>query len=241
LVLPNSKGTEADLRLHYGINRPCRVIYNPIDLAHHKIAMLEPVRDMQFDRFTFVHVGRFEEVKNHLLMLKAVQRLAAHSFQVLLIGYGPLEDKIRHTIKQMNIQDKIVFLGYRDADHVARYIARSQCLVMTSLSEGFPNVLLEALGCGVPAISTDCNSGPREMLCAHWEPTAACNGVELCDYGILVPVNDADALAQAMLMMMENETMRLRYATLATERASFFDMPTIMQQYKAVIAEPVQH
>lgn len=236
LILPNSQGIAADLMQHYGIKNPCQVIYNPIDLPLHKTLMQRPVRDIQFDKFTFVHIGRFEEVKNHQLLLEAVQKLNAPAFQVLLIGYGPLEDEIRQSITQMNIQEKIVFLGYREAEHVASYIARSHCLVMTSLAEGFPNVLLEALASGVPIISTDCNSGPREILCKNCAPTAQCSGVELSDYGILVPVNDAASLAKAMLLMMEDEAMRLRYAAISAERAACFNLPDIMQQYQSVIS-----
>lgn len=235
LILPNSKGIEADLKQHYGVSSPCRVIYNPIDLPLHQTLMQRPVKDIPFNKFTFVHIGRFEAVKNHQLLLDAVQRLGEHTFQVLLIGYGPMEDPIRRAINQMQIQDKIVFLGYREAEHVASYIAHSHSLVMTSLAEGFPNVLLEALASGVPIISTDCNSGPREILCTHCEPTAQCRGVELSDYGILVPVNDADALAKAMLLMMEDEAMRQRYAKISSERAACFNLPDIMLQYQSVI------
>ncbi len=234
LILPNSQGIQLDLQQQYEIRRPCRVIYNPIDLTRHQQDMNSRVDDIAFDRFTFIHVGRFEAVKDHELLLQAVVRLKAESFQVLLIGYGPLEDLITDKIAQLGIQNKIVFLGYREASHVAPYIARSQCLVMTSRTEGFPNVLLEALASGIPVISTDCNSGPREILSRQYNPEARCTGVEPSDYGILVPVADADALAKAMLLMLQDTGLRNEYAAHALSRAACYDLPVIMKQYAAV-------
>lgn len=239
LLLPNSLGIEQDLVGNHGITRPCQVIYNPIDLAANRLDMAQPVTDVAFDRFTFIVVGRFEAVKNHALLLQAVQLLKDEHFQVLLIGYGPLEDKLQQAIERLGLREKIIFLGYREANHVARYLTQSNCFVMTSRSEGFPNVLLEALACGLPAISTDCNTGPREILTTQFAPATEKGAIEMGTYGLLVPVDDATALASAMRLILNDPALCSQYASKAAERAACFDISIIMHQYADVFKKYV--
>jgi glycosyltransferase involved in cell wall biosynthesis len=102
---------------------------------------------------------------------------------------------------------------------------------LTSDSEGFPNALLEALTCGTPVISTDCPTGPRELLDGAFTPTKHSMGVEKTAFGLLIPVNDATALANAMLTMMDDYALRIEYAAAGIRRAKNFDVPIIMKQF----------
>ena len=233
VIVPNSAGIQHDLTEHFKLHNPFMVINNPINIARQQKDTAEVVEDFPFDSFTFSHVARIEKGKNHELVLAAVQKIKHRNFKVLLIGQGPREEAIKILAHQMGIQDKIVFLGYRR--NVVKYVAKSQCHLLTSDSEGFPNALLEALACGTPVISTDCLTGPRELLAGKFVANLHCNSIEKANYGLLVPVNDAAALAAAMEMLMDDEGLRLQYAGAGIKRARDFDLPVIMTQFAGLL------
>ncbi|CAN5189086.1 N/A [soil metagenome] len=229
LIAPNSAGIQYDLTTNFHLTNPFAVIHNPINIAMQQRDMAEIVEDVDFSNFTFSHVATIEKRKNHELLLVAIQKIQHRNFKVLIIGRGPLEEHIKTLAHKMGISDKIVFLGYRR--NVVKYVARSQCHLLTSDSEGFPNALLEALACGTPVISTDCPTGPRELLDGSFTPTKHSAGVEKTPFGLLIPVNDATALADAMLAMMDNDALRNEYAAAGIRRAKDFDLPIIMKQF----------
>jgi N-acetylgalactosamine-N,N'-diacetylbacillosaminyl-diphospho-undecaprenol 4-alpha-N-acetylgalactosaminyltransferase len=229
VIVPNSAGIQYDLTTNFQLANQFCVINNPVNITRQQKEMCEPAEDFTFQSFTFSHVARIEKGKNHALVLQAVAKIKHRNFKVLLIGQGPQEENIKAMAHKMGISDKIVFLGYRS--NVVKYVARSQCHLLTSDSEGFPNALLEALACGTPVISTDCPTGPRELLAGTFAPGKHCVGIEKNNYGLLIPVNDAAALAEAMVMMMDKETLRSHYAAVGINRAKDFDLSIIMKQY----------
>jgi N-acetylgalactosamine-N,N'-diacetylbacillosaminyl-diphospho-undecaprenol 4-alpha-N-acetylgalactosaminyltransferase len=229
VIVPNSVGIQYDLTRHFKLTNPFTVINNPINIALQQKDMAENVEDFPFESFTFSHVARIEKGKNHELVLAAVQKIQHRNFKVLLIGQGPQDENIKVLAHKMGVSDKIVFLGYRR--NVVKYVAKSQCHLLTSDSEGFPNALLEALACGTPVISTDCPTGPRELLAGSFSPDKHSSGVEKTCNGLLIPVNDANALAEAMLAMMDNDSLRNEYAAAGIRRAKDFDLPIIITQY----------
>ena len=233
IIVPNSVGIKNDLIKNFKLTNKFIVINNPVNITTQQKDMCETVEDFTFDDFTFSHVARIEKGKNHALVLAAVNKIKNRNFKVLLIGQGPQEEAIKAQAQKMGISDKIVFLGYRR--NVVKYVARSQCHLLTSDSEGFPNALLEALACSTPVISTDCPTGPRELLAGSISQNTNCGGVEKTTYGLLILVNDATALANAMLMMMDEEPLRKQYASLGIKRAKDFDLPIIMKQYAELL------
>lgn len=233
VIVPNSMGIKYDLTKNFHLKNEFIVIHNPVNIAMQQKAMREAVEDFSYDNFTFSHVARIEKGKNHTLVLTAVKKIENRDFKVLLVGQGPQEETIKALAQKMGISNKIVFLGYRQ--NVVKYIARSKCHLLTSDAEGFPNALLEALACGTPVISTDCPTGPRELLSGKFLLDHHCNGVDKSDYGLLIPVNDADALAKAMLMMMDDDALRIQYASAGIARAKDFDLPIIMKQYEDLL------
>ena len=233
IIVPNSVGIKHDLTKNFNLINEFIVINNPINITMQQKDMCEVVEDFTFDNFTFSHVARIEKGKNHELVLAAVNKIKYRNFKVLLIGQGPQEENIKAQAHKMGISDKIVFLGYRR--NVVKYVVRSQCHLLTSDSEGFPNALLEALACSTAVISTDCPTGPGELLTGSILQNSYCDGVEKTTYGLLIPVNDAEALAKAMLMMMDDEALRTQYASLGIKRAKDFDLPIIMKQYAGLL------
>ena len=88
--------------------------------------------------------------------------LPESNVNLILLGDGNRKSHLKNICKDLNILDKVHFLGYQDNPY--KYLKKSKFLVLSSKNEGMPNVILEALACEVPVISFDCLSGPSEMI-----------------------------------------------------------------------------
>ena len=119
--------------------------------------------------------------------------------------------------------------------NVKEYLLNSDCFVLASNTEGFPNVLLEAMAVGLPVISTNCLSGPLEILNDNEPITIAKGEFYLAKYGILINVDDDIALSKAILFLRNNEDQRKTYCDLGFQKAQNFSLPKIYDQVKHLI------
>ena len=236
LVLANSHAMKDDLRDNLNVKTPIEVIYNPVDIQELQAKMLNPV-NISFSKnsFYFVAVGNFRKEKNFPLVLDAFAMLQELDCKLLLVGDGPLEDAFKQKVSDLGIGEKVVFCG-RD-NNPFKYIHKCDSFILCSDVEGFPNVLLEAIACGMPVISTDCRSGPREMLAPLTDPNQ-----QLTDhfseeaFGILTPVGNAAIMAQAMKKMITDETLRNRLKEKSIRRAADFDISIIRKYFEKAFA-----
>lgn len=128
-------------------------------------------------------VGNLKAVKNHSLLLHAFAALDIPEARLMLLGQGQNEASLRTLAQDLGIADSVIFAGFHPDP--AQFYASADLFVLSSDHEGFGNVIVEALSYGLDVVSTDCPSGPAEILQ---------NG----RFGHLVPVGDAHALASAM-------------------------------------------
>jgi glycosyltransferase involved in cell wall biosynthesis len=169
------------------------------------------------ERKTIVAVGRLVPQKDHATLLRAVALAQGEMpCRLVLIGSGPERAALERLAGSLGIADLVSFLGYRANPYP--YIAAADLFVLSSRHEGMPNVLLEALACGRPIVSTDCPSGPRELLAdgAH---------------GALVPVGDAAQLAKAMARVLRDPPTPEHQIA----RARLYDLDNIAARYADVI------
>ncbi len=123
-----------------------------------------------------------------LILIDAYIRSAIKQ-KLLLIGEDSIEESIKDKINQEGIEDRVLLKGYMDNPYP--YIKDAKALVLASNAEGLPTVLIEALILGTPVVSTDCPTGPKEILTG-----------ELAEF--LSPVGDRDALAHNIRKVIEN-------------------------------------
>lgn len=236
LVLTNSYSMQTDLVEHFKVKTPVTVIYNPVDLQFIRTSKNE-ASEFVFEKgiFHFVNVGGFRREKNHLLMLQAFFILKNLPCKLVIVGGGAMEDELKQKVSDLGLGDKVVFIGFDN--NPFKYVNQGDCFVLSSEVEGFPNVLIEALACGIPIISTDCSSGPRELLAPSTDlHHRAVTSYEIGEYGILTPVNDITALAAAMRRMYEDGDLRGRLASKASGRAEHFDVNEIKEYFHAAFS-----
>lgn len=161
--------------------------------------------------------GRLVGVKDHKTLLRGFAALLkVRPARLVLFGDGPLRAELEAESRVLGIASRVLFAGYVN-DPAACYAA-ADLFVLSSTSEGFGNVLIEAMAAGVPVVSTDAPHGPREILADG-------------QYGTLVPVGDAEALAIAMGAMLDNPTP----AAVLKGRAADFDVERIGDSYAALL------
>lgn len=196
LIICNSKASRMDLIENFTCKgNKIEVIYNPIDKE--TIDEISPLNDF-FDShyFNVVAVGRLETAKNHELLINAVKDLK--DVRLYILGHGPLKQKLDKKILKENLVDRVFLLGFDNNPY--KYLKGADLFMLGSNNEGFPNVMLEAMACGLPILSTNCKSGPSEMMLLTKEET----DLMITDYGLLVPVKNEKLMAKGLQYMQAN-------------------------------------
>jgi glycosyltransferase involved in cell wall biosynthesis len=136
------------------------------------------------DRPVFVTAGRLVEMKDHRNLLHAFAiHLREQPARLIILGVGPMLDELHALAEGLGISEHVAFAGF--VENPLPYMRAADAFVLSSRSEGFGNVLVEALGCGTPVVSTNCPHGPADILSRG-------------EYGLLVPPQDPEALGAAM-------------------------------------------
>lgn len=187
-VIAVSKGVADDLST-LGLPRNCiKVIYNPIVNSNLIEKSQERINHPWFQPKTkpvLLGAGRLEPQKDFSTLIRAFAKvLKQRSCRLLILGEGKERSALQTLVDKLDLQDSIAMPGHVDNPFV--FMAQSDVFVLSSAWEGFGNVIAEALAIGTPVISTDCRSGPREILK---------NG----QFGPLVPIRDPDTLAKAII------------------------------------------
>ena len=161
--------------------------------------------------------GRLTKLKDFPTLLRAFQRVsAARPVRLIILGEGRQRARLQALVRNLKLADRVSLPGYVDNPYA--FMSRASLFVLSSKIEGLPTVLIEALACGCPCVSTDCPSGPSEIL-------------EGGRWGELVPVGDSQALAAAMARALESPPQR----DALRERASFFSTENAVVRYEKLL------
>ena len=168
-----SEGVTKDFSQTLQLNN-IQTIYNPIDKD--SINNFAGVETPSIPPY-IIHVGSFKHQKAHDTLIKAYAR-TSQRYSLVLLGQGSLMSEIQNLVKQLNLESKVIFMGFKSNPYP--YIKNAKLMVLSSRFEGFGRVIAEALALNTPVISTDCPSGPREMLPSK-NLTEVDNVVQLAD------------------------------------------------------------
>jgi glycosyltransferase involved in cell wall biosynthesis len=184
-----------------------RTIYNPF--YKDKLVELSNEYTIEEDEEYIVHVGRFTKQKRHDILLKAYAKSGIQEKLILIGDYSGAESVIA-LIDELDINDKVILKGFIKNPYP--YIKNAKCLVLSSDFEGLPGVLLEALFLNTIIVSTDCPSGPNEILINELS-------------GFLSPIGDIEALS----INIKNAI--LNPVKITDKFTSRFDSKVVLEQY----------
>ncbi|MDR7921526.1 glycosyltransferase family 4 protein [Thermosynechococcus sp. HY213] len=172
-------------------------------------------------------VGRLSRQKGFDLLIAAFQGLAAAfpDWRLAILGEGPLRNELAAQIKNARLDERILLPGR--VGNIGDWYQAADLYVMSSRFEGFGNTLAEALAYGLPAVSFDCDTGPRDIIRHEVD-------------GLLVPPGDVAALSAALSRLMGDEALRQRFAARAIEARERFSMVSIAGMWEALFEE-LQH
>ncbi|MCP5423723.1 MAG: glycosyltransferase [Gammaproteobacteria bacterium] len=227
IIVP-SHGTGLELQRRFlGRNSNIVVIPNGIDQKQAWRIAQQPPSDLaalqKMNVPLICAAARLAPEKDLNLLLAAFRQVVARKqAHLILLGEGPEGPALEAIVKDWGIADAVSFLGFRR--HIHPYLHQSSLFLHTCHFEGFGYTILEAMACGTPVIATDCPYGPREVLGDN-------------QYGQLVPPNDPQAMADAVIRLLEDDVKRRKLSELGLVRARELSVQRMVQKYQTVFKE----
>ena len=223
-VVAVSSGVADDMARRAGIARArIEVIYNPVIGSDFNARADEAVDDPWFAGGAlpvYVAVGRLVAQKDHTTLLRGfAAHRRQHPSRLMILGEGPLREALEMLAGELAITEHVRFVGFKR--NPLPYMRRACAVVLSSVYEGLGNVLIEAMACGTPVVSTDCPFGPSEILGGG-------------RFGRLVPTRDHIALAQAL-----DPCLREAFPSgMLRARAGEFTVERAAERYLAIARDP---
>ncbi|HTX61480.1 MAG TPA: glycosyltransferase, partial [Methanobacterium sp.] len=248
---------ERILNEKYGVQN-AHTIYNMMDiqdnikmsqeeLPHEYKELLDSYDKEHFD---FINLGRLNKQKGQWFLIRCFRRVVdkhPHS-QLIILGEGDLRIKLEDLVSKLDLDENIHLIG--EQKNIFPFLKNSQCFVLSSLWEGLPMALIEALSMNLPTISTDCKTGPREILCPELELEEVVDYPYLGEYAVLnesfpnkeifedldeVPlIKSEEKLADLMIRMIEDNQFKRNYIN-GLDLALKFDNKKILKQWMKLI------
>lgn len=230
-IVSLSEGVKENLVNRYKIKeKNIKVIYNPIDLQHidnkihHKDTSTKNYEIFNTKDRLLVTAGRLVKQKDQFTLLNAFSKVNSEiNCQLVILGEGPLKEELIAKSEELKVRERVHFLGFQQNPYP--YFERADLFVLSSVHEGFSHVIAEALATGTPVVSTDCRSGPSEVL-------------NKGEYGSLCEVGNAEDMAAHILGVLSlSEVDKRVLIEKGLERARHFDAQKIVKQYEEVFLE----
>jgi glycosyltransferase involved in cell wall biosynthesis len=224
-IIANCNGVADDVARLTGLSREhITTIYDPVvtpDLQEKMRAALDHPWFAPGSPPVLLAAGRFTAQKDFPTLLRAFARVRrVRPARLVILGEGRERTRLEALVRELGVAADVALPGF--VINPLPYMKRAAALVLSSVYEGLPGVLIEAMACGCPVVSTDCPSGPAEIL-------------DRGAYGKLVPVGDDTALAEAILATLEAPPDRNRLRA----RAALFSEDDKIDQYLQVLQEAV--
>lgn len=243
-----SRASAEDLVKNFGIKEnKIRVIYNPLNLEKIQELSAEPLESKYqeiFGKPVVINMGRMSKQKSQWYLIRAFREVKniIKEAQLVILGDGELQPELKKMVKDLGIENDVHFLGWQT--NPFKFLARSKVFVLSSLWEGLPYVVLEAMACGLPIVSADCKSGPREILAPETGINQEAKDAEYAEYGILTPAFDGRKygigvpltkseiiLGHTIVELLTNKKMADDLVNKSRKRSEDFDIKNIVEEW----------
>jgi len=225
VIVPVSQGIADEIEQILNVNpKRINLIYNGFDLEEMWKKAAEEVNHPSLGNRKELVVGtlgRMVELKGFNYLLEAVMLVndKGISLRLLMIGKGELLEELKVKAERLGIKDKVNFLGF--VKNPFAYLVRCDLFVLSSLYEGLPSTLIEAMALGLPVISTRCPTGPEEIIQNEKN-------------GLLVPVADSRAIAEAIVRVLEDKELNTRLRIEGKKRAEDFSLNIMVSKFAEI-------
>jgi glycosyltransferase involved in cell wall biosynthesis len=238
-IVTVSQGVAQDLIENFSVKKEkITVIYNFQDLEEINRASLEDLgefRNLFLKNKVVISVGRLTPQKGFRYLIEGFKKVVEKHPETILVilGEGELKEELEKLIEKLNLKEKVFLLGFQK--NPFKFLKNSSIFVLPSLWEGFGNVLIEAMACGIPVISSDCKSGPREIISPHVPLNEKIDKLFFGEYGILIPPKNSEEISKAIFLLLENENLRKEYSKKSLERAKDFSVEKIVPKWLEIL------
>ena len=214
LVIVNDIEIKESLISYYKIKTKIKVINNLLDASNFKNNINIQKQD---PKTKFITIGRLSKEKNTKDLIIAFKKANIQNSQLEIIGDGILLESLKLLCKKLKIDQKVIFHGHQS--DVGIFLQNADVFVFSSLNEGFPNVVLEAMYFGLPIISYKFKAGITTIL-------------ENGKYGVLVPLKNVDCLSNELREIVLNKSRFYKYQKLSKQRVKeFMDVESYIHKY----------
>ncbi|MBE7056214.1 MAG: glycosyltransferase [Ruminococcaceae bacterium] len=217
--------------------------YNIIDMKKISQGIEEPIDDKTLEHFLNTHkcvanLGRLSAVKCQIPLVKAFEVLhekVPESGLVIIGGDGNVADELKKRVSESPCRESIFLTGNRDNPY--NVLSRCNVYALSSMAEGFPNALVEAMFCDLPAVATDCMTGPGEILRARTDVDKT-DEVEIASYGILTPDIEGREtdFAKALELVLTDGELHDKLKNKAKERSLEFTPAQAFENFMEIIS-----
>lgn len=219
-IISVSNAVQKDMQNLFAFKNDQKVIYNMFNISYIQKLANEEIDNFKFDitKRYIVSVGRLIQLKRNKDLIYALPKLD-NDVELIFIGEGEEKQNLNVISKKLGVLARTHFLGW--VDNPYKYIKNSNILICTSQTESFGNVLVEAMACGIPVISTKCG-GPEEIIL---------NEVD----GYLVNIRDVGDIVKKINLILSDENISYNLVNNAKEKVKLFNTVNILKEYKKVL------
>ncbi|WP_179334804.1 glycosyltransferase [Winogradskyella costae] len=225
-LFSNSVHINKDLKDNFGVKIPMEVIYNPIEIP--RLVIDSKKLNTSIDTLKVITAGSLIKRKNQIMTILAIM-VSKLKYEFSILGAGDLQDYLKDEIDKNQLSDSVFLKG--KVKKVNEHLVNSQCFVLSSFTEGFPNALIEAMAIGLPSISTNCLSGPLELLNENNDVNIKDGEFFIAKYGLLVNNDDHIGLSKALDYFHNNPEEREKFSKLSLQRSKEYQLESIYKKF----------
>jgi len=253
-IIAVSRGVKKSLGDMYSLDKTkIYTIYNSFNIKNIKKKAKKKIKHQYkslFNNPVIINAGRLAEEKGQWHLIRVFQEVKKEiaNAKLIFLGEGDLEDKLIRLARNLGLEESVHFLGFQSNPY--NFIKEAELFAFSSLWEGFGNVLVESMACGTPVVSTDCKSGPREILAPDTDLGSSIDQIEYAKYGILTPVMNKEFLgasrsitkreqlfAKEIVDLLQNSILKKKYSKLSKRRAEDFKSAKVIPEWEKIINE----
>jgi len=192
-----------------------RILANPLSPNLKYDQTLDDSRDN-----IVLNVGRLTDQKGQDMLIKAFSDLNPKGWKLIIVGEGIKRPIYEDLIRKLEMTEKIFLVG--SEKNISKYYNSAKIFAFTSRFEGFPNALIEAMYMNLPCISTDCPTGPSELIS---------DGLN----GFLVPIDDQKSFREKLNMLVNNQDLRIKFSENGKAEVERFSVEKVVEEWEGII------